>query len=74
MHIGSVITENLKYTEVAKEYEEEVLVVGVPKASTNFDRFLPKAEPAKVHNSYFSTFIMFIYALSSDLRRRIYTI
>jgi hypothetical protein len=48
MHIGSVITENLKYTEVAKEYEEEVLVVGVHEASTNFDRFLPKAEP-KVH-------------------------
>ena len=41
MHICSVMTENVpwadpKYAEVAKEYEEEVLVVGVPEAITNF--------------------------------------
>jgi hypothetical protein len=40
MHIGSVMTENVpeadpEYTEVAKEYEKDVLVVGVPDVFSN---------------------------------------
>jgi hypothetical protein len=41
MCIGSVMTEimpdaDTEYMEVAEEYEEDVLVVGVSKAFTNF--------------------------------------
>ena len=50
--IGSAMTKNVpeadpKYAEVAVEYEEEVLVVGVPEAFTNFllFQFLPMASP-----------------------------
>ena len=71
MHNGSTMTENVteadpKYAEVAKEYKNEVLVVGVPKAFANFLLLSP--------NSYFSALIMFVCALSFDLSKRIYTI
>ena len=41
MHIGSVMTENVpeadpEYVEVAEKNEEDVLVIGVPEAFTNF--------------------------------------
>ena len=44
VHIDSVMTVNVpeadpEYAEVAEEYEEDVLVVGVPKAFTNFPVF-----------------------------------
>ena len=73
------MTENVpwadpKYAEVAKEYEKEVLVVGVPGALTNFPLFGSCTRQDPVHNSYFSGLIMFVCALSFDLRRRIYTI
>jgi hypothetical protein len=67
MHIGSAMTKNvpevdLKYAEVTEEYEEDVLIVGVPKAYTNF--LLSSSYPrlAPVHNPYFSALIMFVCA------------
>ena len=41
MNIGSAMIENVpegdpEYAEVAKKYEEDVFVIGVPKAFTNF--------------------------------------
>jgi hypothetical protein len=79
MHIGSAMTENmseadLKYVEVAKEYEEEVLVVDVSKAFTNFLLSSSCPRQAPVHNYYFSALIMLVCALSFNLRRRVYTI
>jgi hypothetical protein len=77
MHIGSVMTENVpkadpEYAEVAEEYEEDVLIVGVPKAFTNFPLFGSCLRQASVHNLYFSALIMFVCALSfeeKDLHR-----
>jgi fluoride ion exporter CrcB/FEX len=90
MHIGSAMTENVleadpkyvevaeeyeyEYVEVAEEYEEEVLVIGVLEAFTNFSLFSSRPMQAPLHNSYFSALIMFVCALSFDLRIRIYTI
>ena len=44
MNIGSAMTENVpeadpEYAEVAEEYEEDVFVVGVSKAFTNYLMF-----------------------------------
>ena len=55
MHIGSVMTEivseaDTEYTEVAEEYEEDVLVVGVPKAFTNFSMSSSYRRQTPVHN------------------------
>jgi len=41
MNIGSAMIENVaeadpEYVEVAEKYEEDVLVIGVPEAFTNF--------------------------------------
>ena len=52
MRIVSAMTENVleadpKYAEVVEEYEEEVFIVGVPEAFTNFLLF----SPAKVSPS-----------------------
>ena len=79
MHIGSVMTEivseaDTEYTEVAEEYEEDVLVVGVPKAFTNFPLSGSFLRQTPVHSPYFSALIMFVCALSFDLRRKIYTV
>ena len=66
------MTENVpevdpKYTEVAEEYEEKVLVIGVFEAFTNFSLFSSCPRLAQVHNSYFSALIMFVCALCFDL-------
>jgi hypothetical protein len=79
MHIGSAMTENVleadpKYAEVAEEYEEEVLIIGVLEAFTNFLSFSSRPMQAPLHNSYFLALIMFVCVLSFDLRIRIYTI
>ena len=71
MHIGSVMTEivseaDTEYTEVAEEYEEDVLVVGVPKAFTNFPLPGSFLRQAPVHSPYFSALIMFVCALSFE--------
>ena len=55
-----------EYAEVAEEYEEDVLVVGVPKAFINFPLFGSYLRQALVHNPYFSALIMFVCALSFD--------
>jgi hypothetical protein len=41
MHIGLAMTENVpkadpEYAEMAEEYEEDVLIICVPEALTNF--------------------------------------
>jgi hypothetical protein len=71
MHIGSVMTEivpeaDTEYAEVAEEYKEDVLVVGVPKVFTNFLLFGSFLRQAPVHNPYFSALIMFVCALSFE--------
>ena len=57
---------NLEYVEVAEEYEEDVLVVGVPKAFTNFPLSDSCLRQAPVRNPYFSALIMFVCALSFE--------
>ena len=55
-----------EYAEVTKEYEDNVLVIGVPEAFTNFS--MPGSYPrqAPMHNPYFSAIIMFVCALSFE--------
>ena len=58
MHIGSAMTKNVleadpEYAEVAEEYEDDVLIVGVPKAFTNFLLSSCCLRQAQVHNPYF---------------------
>jgi hypothetical protein len=65
------MTENMpeadpKYGEVAEEYEEDVLVVGVPKAFTKFSMSSSYLRQAPVHNPYFSVIIMFVCALNFE--------
>jgi hypothetical protein len=67
MYIGSAITENMRevdpeYTEVAEEYEEDVLIISFPKAFTNF-LLSGSCLRAPVHDPYFSAIIMFVYVL-----------
>ena len=67
MNIGSAMTENvpepdLEYAEVAEAYEEDVLIVGVPKAFTNFPLSGSCPRQAPVHNPYFSALNMFVCA------------
>jgi hypothetical protein len=69
MYIGSAMTENvpkadLEYVEVAEEYEEDVLIIGVPKAFTNFPLSSSCLRQALLHNPYFLALIMFVCALS----------
>jgi hypothetical protein len=69
MHIGLAMTEkvpeaNSKYTEVAEEHEEDVLVVGVPKTFTNFPLSGSYLRQAPVHNPYFLA--LFVCALSFE--------
>ena len=77
MHIGSTMTENVseadpKYAEVAKEYEEEVLVVDVPEGFTNFPLFNPvQGKPQYITPTFQH---LFVWSLRFYLRRRIYTI
>ena len=57
------MTENMpeadpEYAEVAKEYEEDVLVVGVPKAFINFPLSGSYLRQALMHNPYFSALIL----------------
>jgi hypothetical protein len=57
------MTENVpeaspKYVEVAKEYEEDVLVIGVPEAFTNFSLSGSYLRQASVYNPYFSAIII----------------
>ena len=71
MHIGSVMTEivpeaDTEYTEVAEEYEEDVLVILVPESFTNFSMSSSYPTQASVHNPYFSVIIMFVCALSFE--------
>jgi hypothetical protein len=59
------MTENVsevdpKYTEVAEGYEEDVLVVSVPEAFTNFSMSGSYQRQSPVHNPYFSAIIMFV--------------
>ena len=73
------MTENVpevdpEYVEVAEEYEEDVLIVGVPKACTNFSLSGSCLRQVPVHNHYFSALIIFVCALSfeeKDLHHRI---
>jgi hypothetical protein len=65
------MTENVpeaspKYVEVAKEYEEDVLVIGVLEAFTNFSMSGSYLRQASVHNPYFSAIIMFACTLSFE--------
>ena len=69
MHIGSTMTENVweadpEYAEVAEQYEEDVLVAGVPKTFTNFSMSGSNPRQAPVYNPYFLAIIKFICALS----------
>ena len=57
---------NMEYTEVDEEYEEDVLIVVVPEAFTNFSLSGSYPRQAPVHNPYFSALIMFVYALSFE--------
>ena len=46
MHISSAMTKNVpevdpEYAEVAEDYEEDVLIVGVPKPSLTFRCSVP---------------------------------
>jgi hypothetical protein len=52
--------------EVAEEYKEDVLVVGVPKAFTNFPLTGSCPRQAPVHNPYFSALIMLVCVLSFE--------
>jgi hypothetical protein len=62
------MTENMPEANlvVAEEYEEDVLIVGVPKAFTNFLLFGSCLRQAPMHNPYFSAVIMFVCALSFE--------
>jgi hypothetical protein len=71
MHIGSAMTEivpeaDLEYVVVAEEYEEDVLIISVLKAFTNFLLSGSCLRQAPMHNPYFSTVIMFVCALSFE--------
>jgi hypothetical protein len=71
MHIGSAMTENvseadLKYAEVTKEYEEDVLVIGVSEAFTNFSMSGSYPRQALVHNPYFSAINIFVCTISFE--------
>ena len=48
---GNVPEANPEYAKVAEEHEEDVLVVGVLEAFTNFPLSCPRQAP--VHNFYF---------------------
>jgi hypothetical protein len=59
------MTENVpeadpEYAEVAEEYKEDVLVVDVPVAFTNFLMSGSYLRQSPVHNPYFSAIIMFV--------------
>jgi hypothetical protein len=65
------MTENLpeadlESAEMTEEYEEDVLVVGVPKTFTNFLMCGSYLRQALMHNLYFSAIIMFFCALSFE--------
>ena len=60
------MTENV--AEADPEYRENVLVVGVPEAFTNSLLSGPYLRQALVHNPYFSTLIMFVSALSFEVK------
>jgi len=65
------MTENVpeadpEYAEVAEEYEEDVLIVGVPEAFTNFSISGSYPRQAPMHNPYFSAIIMFVCTLSFE--------
>jgi len=63
------MTENMReadpeYAEVAEEYEEDVLVAGVPETFTNFSLSGSCLRQALVHNTYFLA--LFVCALSFE--------
>jgi hypothetical protein len=65
------MTENVpetdpESTKMTEEYEEDVLVIGVPEAFTNFSMCGSYLRQTPVYNPYFSTIIMFVCALSFE--------
>jgi hypothetical protein len=58
MHIGLVMTESVPEADL--EYAEDVIVIGVSKAFTNFSLSGSYPRQAPVHNPYFSTLIIFV--------------
>ena len=71
LYIGSAMTENVleadpEYAEVAKEYEDDVLIVSVPEAFPSFLKSSSYPRQARVYNPYFSAIIMFVCALSFE--------
>ena len=69
--IGSAMTKHVleadpKYAEVAEEYEEEVLIVGVPEAFANVLLSNSCLRQAPMHNPYFLALIMFVCPLNFE--------